>query len=123
MLNFVFKYLNVCVIQFVWASENQVGPVDFKGPLALGPVGKNPNVAACKRIAGENFNMLNGIVHATKSILKIRPPLNKKLFPVHRLSGLKRAYWNFVFIFTSFLFFSLSLFFFFFFFTFSPCTF
>ena len=35
-----------CVIQFVWASEKQVGPVDFKGPLARGPVGKNPNVAA-----------------------------------------------------------------------------
>ena len=27
----------------------------------------------------------------------VRPPLNKKLFPVHRPSGLKRANWNFYF--------------------------
>ena len=38
--------LNICVIQFVWASENQVGPVDFKRLLDRGPVGKYPNVAA-----------------------------------------------------------------------------
>ena len=27
----------------------------------------------------------------------VRPPLNKKLFPVHRPDGLKRAGWNFFF--------------------------
>ena len=29
----------------------------------------------------------------------IRPPLNKKLFPVHRPGGLKRADWNFFYFF------------------------
>ena len=28
----------------------------------------------------------------------VRPPLNKKLFPVHRSGGLKRADWNFFFM-------------------------
>ena len=28
---------------------------------------------------------------------QLRPPLNKKLFPVHRPGGLKRAYWNLFF--------------------------
>ena len=31
----------------------------------------------------------------TPTQLAIRPPLNEKLFPVHRPSGLKRANWNF----------------------------
>ena len=30
-------------------------------------------------------------------LLSVRPPLNKKLFPVHRPGGLKRAYRNFFF--------------------------
>ena len=32
--------------------------------------------------------------------LLIRPPLNKKLFPVHLPSGLKRADWNFILFFS-----------------------
>ena len=32
-------------------------------------------------------------------ICSIGPTLNEKLFPVHRPSGLKRADWNFFFIF------------------------
>ena len=28
----------------------------------------------------------------------VRPPLNKKLFPVHRPGGLKRADWDFLFM-------------------------
>ena len=40
---------------------------------------------------------------------KVRPPLNKKLFPVLRPSGLKRADWNsFFFIFKNIFFFLLS---------------
>ena len=34
----------------------------------------------------------------------IRPPLDQELFPVHRPSGLKRAYWNFFFKFQFFFF-------------------
>ena len=35
----------------------------------------------------------------------IRPPLNKKLFPVYRPGGSKKADWNFFFIFSKKLFF------------------
>ena len=46
--HFCIKYVRI--IQFVLASENQVGPVDFNRLLARGPVGKYPNVAACMHI-------------------------------------------------------------------------
>ena len=36
---------------------------------------------------------------------QVRPPLNKKLFPVHRPGGLKRADWNFLSFFFFFFFF------------------
>ena len=35
---------------------------------------------------------------------KLRPSSNKKSFPVHRPGGLKRAYWNFFFLFSIFFF-------------------
>ena len=35
----------------------------------------------------------------------VGPPLNKKLFPVYRPGGLKRAYWNFFFPIFNFFFF------------------
>ena len=31
-------------------------------------------------------------------VLSVRPPLNKKMFPVHRPGGLKRANWDFFFM-------------------------
>ena len=42
----------------------------------------------------------------------LRPPLNKKLFPVHRPSGLKWADWIFLFIYLFIYFFQIFRFFF-----------
>ena len=33
-------------------------------------------------------------VRQNQDIILVRPPLNKKSFPVHWPGGLKRAYWN-----------------------------
>ena len=65
---------------------------------------------------------LIAVVHVTKTGKKkkasflcaagesLRPPLNKKVFPVHRPGGLKRADWDFFFmIFEKSLFFSIFL--------------
>ena len=45
------------------------------------------------------------VEHRGQEGLKVRPPLNETLFPVHRPSGLKRADWNFFFIFSKTIFF------------------
>ena len=48
--NFLFRDLcdpALFLFDYIWASENLVGPVDFNRPLARGPVEKNASVAAC----------------------------------------------------------------------------
>ena len=51
----------------------------------------------------KDFDMAK--VRATRKQSLLRPPLNKKLFPVLRLSGLKRADWNSFFSFSNIFFF------------------
>ena len=56
-------------------------------------------------------NYIWGLLIYINIDMSVRPPLNKKWFPVYRPGGSKRADWNFFFIFSIF---------FFFFFTFPP---
>ena len=44
-----------------------------------------------------SFEAKYGLIGLKGLMTFMRPPLNKKLFPVHRPSGLKRAEWDSVF--------------------------